>query len=751
MDKTFPHYMYEEPILDRFHGTVSIVRRRKRSEFPEGEEGFKEWCKSEVMLRARISDPTIQLVHAMQREGLRLYSRYTGNNLGKATAPFDTSGQSLATSFNYQNFIFGTIRNKAGQFISRRMTVTVDAVNSHAVSRKERYMAAYTLDRITREIIGDTAARELRASGSELPDSETLEAINGRGNGMATYKDQYAEAVTMLLKDWMQRHRFDEWLARQYKLYLITNVYVAMPTVNESTLDVELPFLSPDNYVFDVTSKDDNFKDAKYGILCEYRSIESILYEYPHITEKELEEKGSGVPTPMAVFGFPAWRVVQGVGRQALVMTCRFIVNERMEVGAGMEERYKAVVDGDNPFMEGAPAKGEKKEHPNGEELYEVVLIGGDIVARAGKCKWQVRSVEAPLKADIGIITARLDQKVSPIAPTVLMRAAAFQEYISLILKKIGEIVNDIGPATIIVDESQIRPRAGETQGEAFQRFMEGYMKDKLVTYDGAWASEVARESGVNRPIIEVRPSQGGEQTERLINLLRMYKEQLYEVLSWNPQSSGVISPYQSTASAQLAITRSEFGSWEEDAVFKRAAEQTLKKVADLLKLILYKKARDTEEDRPPIGLDAANMLSFRIGDKALNELESTGYLTTDLGLGIKLDRSADDIRLEVEQAAVLALQAGNLSMEEYLVFKQESDPHEAVKKVMAALEAKRLQVEAAQREQVALQAQQLEMQRQQQMLAAAEGDANRAARMDATRLNAAADLLGEQIKVENV
>lgn len=276
-------------------------------------------------------------------------------------------------------------------------------------------------------------------------------------------------------------------------------------------------------------------------------------------------------------------------------------------------------------------------------------------------------------------------------------------------------------------------------------------MKDRLVTYDGAWASEVARESGVNRPIIEVRPSQGGEQTERLINLLRMYKEQLYEVLSWNPQSSGVISPYQSSASAQLAITRSEFGSWEEDAVFKRAAEQTLKKVADLLKLILYKKARDTEEDRPPIGLDAANMLSFRIGDKALNELESTGYLTTDLGLEIKLDRSADDIRLEVEQAAVLALQAGNLSMEEYLVFKQESDPHEAVKKVMAALEAKRLQVEAAQREQVALQAQQLEMQRQQQMLAAAEGDANRAARMDATRLNAAADLLGEQIKVENV
>lgn len=730
------------PVEVQTGNTIGVQRRPRRSDFPDTTDGFNEWCKRQALFLAWISDPSIRVVHGFFREAMMLYNRYTGTNTGKNTTPFDTSGTAFATNFHYQNYIYRIISNKCGQFASRKVAISANAYNSHVESRKEQFLAGYAMDRLTRELVGDTMARELRAAGNGLPDSEGLEAKHGKGNGMEGYKDQYAESIQLLLKDWEVRHRFREWLARQYKIWQITGTYVAMPRVNESTMDVEIPFLDPVNYVFDVSSKDNNFKDAKYGILLEYRSIEDVLYEYPHLTEKQLEEKGGGTPSPTNLFGLSLWQNVPGGGRQVLVMTCRFTVNERMEVDAGGEEEFTALVDGENPFIIPAPAEGEKKVNPNGEEVYEVVLIGSDVVAKAGKMKWQCRTIESPLKANLGIITARFDQGVSVYSPPPLVRAASFQDMASLVLKKIAEVVNDIGPATLIVDESQVLPAAGETMAQAFERALTGYLKDKIVPVNGAYIDEMQRESGSRRDFVTVIPSQGGEQIERLMNALQFYIAQLNEVMSWSPQSSGNISPYQAQKTAQLAIAQAQYGTWEEDEVFKRAAEQTLKQVADMLKLIEYKKARDNEKKKVPIGLNAGNMLSFRIGDKALNNFQSNGYLTTDLGIEIEIGRSAEDMRLEMEQAMILQLQSGNLSMEDYVYYKSETDPFEGAKKLQFMLESKRMAAEAQQQQQVQLQQQQMQLMAQQ-------GDADRAARIEGDKMKAATTLAAEQLKIE--
>lgn len=721
-----------------------VTRRPRREDFEAGKKGNDEWGRRMVLWICWNTQPQISVVHAMQRTAMDMYMKYTGTNAGRSRGAQNIDGAPFAQNYPYQNYIFGIIRNLCGQWAARPVDFRVEAQNSHVKSRKEKYLAAASLDRLNRALVGDTLAREIRAAGGNtLPDTEAMEAQGLEPE--KAYKDEVADWATRALRDWVRRTRFHDWAIRQYKIFKITGMCAAMPRVNEATMEVELPELDPWDVVFDTNQRRDNFKDPKFGVFLEYRLVEDVLYQYPHLSEQELEDLGSGAPASWSFFGQSVWRT-NGLrpmgGREVLVMTARFVVSEKMEVMPGEEEEYEATGGEGNPMVEPVKAKAEKKTHANGEKAWEVVLVGGTLVAKCEEMRFQPRSVETPFKANLCIQVAKIDQKLSVFAPPTLVRAATVHDYMSLILKKISEIVNDLGASVIEIDKSQVTPDAGETMAQALERITQGFTKDKVVIQDFSQTDELIAAGATRRRMIEVIPSATGEATERLMALFNMWQQVLNEMMSWSAQTGGYISPYQAKETAQMAIQQAGYGAMEEDRVFTIGLEDTLLNVLDLLKLVQVRKLKDLEKRRVPLGLDASDMQDYRIGDDAYVGLGATNYACTDLGLEIKLGEPSNEVRQKLEQASMLAIQGGQMDIGAYLRFIGESDTYEAINKMSDYLEAK-----AA--EQRAMEMAQMEQNQQNMVLQAQQGDADRAVRMQNEQVKSATELAKEQIKIE--
>jgi hypothetical protein len=715
-----------------------------KSRYKDIEHGEQQWLVDVLRYLSTRASTRIQQQFKIASDGIRMYSQHTENVPEPAFA--ESREDSITGGFHYEhiNQLKLIIETYIGEYISQGFDFTVEVTNEAASSRKEQLYTDLTLAKYLVDQAPDVASIGVQVNSlhdvgtirkqlqAKYPEADGIELFN-KG-----FRDINAVTAYRLLADFFDRSRMKEWIKQVYEYYKLTDTAIAAPYIDPQTYDVVNPLIDPRFFVYDVDCLDNHFTSQQYAFHFEYLPTNEVLRRYPHLDRNDVEALEGSNNT---LFGQPVSRqdVVSSYNDTTLVLVVHgwFVYTQPYkEDEENADENADTPPEGDDldrHYKQGDSRNGldvqlleeHRDEPPQYQELYEMVAVGGEIIAEGGPAKNQLRSIDNMAMAYLPPVVLRRGQNRGNAEPTAAYQIAALERIKSLLFHKINDMIGQMQGNVWGFDTSQLVGLGGEDPESDIKTALRMIKQNKMYFTNSAQTQQ--SDPYNRREAVEIKQSNLPPELQFFVQWYEKVEEEINKLTSANDARLGRAGQYQPASSVRSDMIQASYGTASAVEDFNNFMDRTFTRLANLLRMSRVLKAEKANgEDEGLEELEAKmQMENMRLGDMAYTYGSLSDFMLQDIGVHVKFTTSKKEKARLLSEYAQVALQQGTITLEQYAELMDSDDIEEGLQKAKHMAARQRIQQENREfqkqqmQQQASMMSQQAQLQNQQAIQAA--------------------------------